>query len=144
MPIRELSDGLWVIDHEFSMTGGIQMGLRTSIVRLSEGGLWIHSPGPLSEGERADIRALGPVSAIVAPNLFHYFSLLDATRAFPEAQLFVAAGLAEKLGTLPECQELGSEAPALWAGQIEQIVVDGAPRLGEVLFLINDDPPRSR
>ena len=49
----------------------------------------------------AAIRALGPVAAIVAPNLYHHLHLRDAIAAFPDARVFVPEGLAEKIGAIP-------------------------------------------
>ena len=37
--VRALDKDLWVIDHPFRMPGGIELGARTTLVRLSDGGL---------------------------------------------------------------------------------------------------------
>lgn len=126
--------GVWVIDHEFRMAGAIDLGLRTSIVRLSGGGLWIHSPGPLDAAQQAAIRALGPVEALVAPNLFHHLYLLPAAQAFPAARIYVAPGLGDKVPGLPAHQELGEKPPAEWQGDFDQVRVGGMPLVNEVLF----------
>ena len=39
---------------------------RMTVIRLPDGGLWLHSPTPLDDGLRAAIDALGPVAHIVA------------------------------------------------------------------------------
>lgn len=133
--LREVCDGVWVIDHAFSMPGGIQLGLRTSIIRLPDGGLWLHSPGPMSADDHEAVRALGRVRALVFPNLFHHFYLLDALAAFPEAKLYTAPGLAEKLGEFPNAIELAVAPPPEWGGAFQMRAAEGMPRLGEVLFL---------
>lgn len=132
--IRDVAEGLWVVEHPFGM-GPIQIGTRTSIVRLEDGGLVLHSPGPLSGALSAQIEALGPVRALIAPNKFHHLFLEENLRAFPEARVYLAPGLAEKRKGLPAGDTLGDEAPELWARELDQVWVQGAPMIEEVVFL---------
>ena len=58
--LRSLGDSLWVLDHDFKMMG-IPIGTRTTVIRLSEGGLFLHAPGPLCSEMIDAINGLGPV-----------------------------------------------------------------------------------
>lgn len=131
--LRQLDPNLWVLDKPFKMFG-VDMGGRMTVVRLADGGLWLHSPVKLDPEDRAALDRLGPVRHIVAPNQMHHLYVAPVKSVYPEAQVYLAPGLAEKVPSLPAGQVLGSEAPAAWAGQIQQLVVGGAPKLNEVVF----------
>ena len=132
--IRELHPDLVAIDHPLRLPGGVELGTRSCLVRLSGGGVLIHTPGPLSDEVRRVIDARGPVRAIVAPNLLHHFYLAESVAAWPDARVFAAPGLRAKLGTVRIDEELSDTAPALWAGDLEQVLTQGAPGLSEVVF----------
>jgi hypothetical protein len=104
-------------------------------VRLTGGGVLVHTPGPLGDEVRRAIDSLGPVRALVAPNLLHHMFLRDSIAAYPQARVFAAPGLREKLGDVRIDEVLSDEAPDLWAGDLDQIAVTGAPSLNEVVFL---------
>jgi len=133
--IRELHRDLVAIDHPFAMPGGVALGIRTSLVRLSGGGVAVHSPGPLSEPVRRAIESLGPVRALIAPNLLHHLFLAESIAAFPQARVFGAPRLREKLVTVRIDEVLGDAPPALWSADLDQLVTHGAPSLNEVVFL---------
>jgi len=132
--LRQLDRDLFTIDQPLRV-GGLDLGARTCVVRLADGGLVIHAPGPQTAALRAEIEALGPVRALIAPNLLHHLYLADSVRAFPHARVFAAPGLREKLGTVRVDEVLGEKAPALWANELDQLLVQGAPGMGEVVFL---------
>jgi uncharacterized protein DUF4336 len=132
--IRELHPDLVAIDHPLRLPGGVDLGTRSCLVRLSGGGVLIHTPGPLSDEVRRVIEARGPVRAIVAPNLLHHFYLAESIAAWPEARVFAAPGLRAKLETVRVDEELSDAVPALWAGDLEQVSTQGAPGLSETVF----------
>jgi hypothetical protein len=131
--LRALDRNLWVADAPLGV-GGLALGTRTTLVRLADGGLLAHSPCPLGGALRAEVEKLGPVRAIVAPNLLHHMFVSDWAAAFPAARLFGAPGVAAKQPRL-RFEELGEAPPPLWAGELDQHLVRGAPRMGEVAFL---------
>jgi hypothetical protein len=131
--LRELDEGLWVIDHDFAMPGGIQIGTRTTLIRLSDGGLFAHALGPIDDGDQAEISKIGSVTALVAPNLFHNASVKDWIARYEGATCYAPAEFKSKIEDL-EYTTLTNEAPAAWSGDLEQIAVEGAPALDEVVF----------
>jgi hypothetical protein len=135
----ERGPDLYSIDHPLRL-GGVDFGTRTTLVRLSSGGLFVHSPGPLGGGVKERIESLGPVRALVAPNCFHHLYVEENVRAWPDAELFLAPGLAEKKPALPAGRTLGSTPPALWKDDLDQVAVRGMPKVGEVVFF----HPKSR
>ena len=132
--LRALDRDLWAIEQPLRVRG-LELGARTCVVRLADGGVVVHAPGPDTAALKSEIEALGPVRALIAPNLLHHLFLADAARAFPQARVFAAPGLRAKLPALRVDEALGDAAPSLWAGELDQCVVEGAPALGEVVFL---------
>lgn len=136
--VRSLDTNLWVIDHPFKMPGGIALGARSTIVRLTDGGLWLHSPGPLSTEARRWLDENGPVRAIVAPNLLHHLYLAEAVAAFPGARVYGPEGMADKVGAkLPDGVVVRMLTPEglPWAGALEGLLVGGCPAMNEWVFL---------
>ena len=132
--LRRIDRDLWAIDQPLRV-GGLELGARTCVVRLGDGGLIVHAPGPLTAALHTDIAALGPVRALVAPNLLHHMYLAECARAFPQARVFGAPGLREKLGSTRVDEVLGERPPPLWASDLDQLLVQGTPGLNEVVFL---------
>jgi hypothetical protein len=131
--IMQLDEDLWIIDHDFSMLG-IPIGTRTTLLRLGDGGLFMHSPGPLTPELVDEINALGPLRCIVAPNEFHHLYVSENAEAWPEARVFLAKELPRKRSDLDYEEELADRAPALWQADLEQVWIQGAPSVNEVVF----------
>jgi hypothetical protein len=132
--LRQLDRDLFAIEQPLRV-GGLDLGVRTCVVRLREGGTLVHAPGPSTASLRGEIEALGPVRALLAPNLLHHMYLADCARAFPRATVFGAPGLREKLGSPRIDEVLGEKPPPLWATDLDQLLVRGTPGLNEVVFL---------
>lgn len=126
VPLRELASDLWVAETPFRYF--VEMGRRMTVVRLADGGLWLHSPLPPS----AELAALGEIRCAVAASKLHgHLSLGD----YPGAALFAPPGLAGKRRDLHFSGALGGEAEIRWAGDLDQAVFRGSARLEEVVFL---------
>jgi len=123
-----LADGVWTLaaDHAFI---GLPFGVRMTVLRADDGGLWLHSPVPLTEERRAAVAALGPVAGVVAPNLFHHLYAGDWAAAFPEARLWVAAGLKKKRPDLTGAEEIGPGTA--WPAGLVPAALDGQPTMNE-------------
>jgi hypothetical protein len=132
--LAELASNLWVYDQSQRFYG-IEVGTRMTVVRLADGGLWLHSPVRPTPELRAATDALGPVRWLVAPNRWHHLYVGDWQAAYPAAQIYGAPRLAKKRPDLTMAGVLDDTAPAGWAGQIDQIARQGAPVMSEVVFL---------
>ena len=91
---------------------------RMTLIRLRDGRVIVHSPGPLDEDLKRAIAAVGPVGWIVAPGTFHHLHAGDAARAYPEAQVLICPGVERKQPDLAYDALLGADPPADWAGEI--------------------------
>lgn len=133
--LRQIDDDLWVIDHPDFKVPGVTIGARTTLVRLRDGGLLMHSPGPLSVSLAKQIDEIGPVRFIVAPNTFHHLFVVDNAKAWQDAEIHLAPGLASRRKDLSFTAELGDTPPPAWSAELDQCIVGGAPRISEVVFL---------
>jgi hypothetical protein len=131
--LQQVGEELWVADHDFKMMG-IALGMRTTVIRLGDGGLFLHAPGPLSPELTDAINALGPVRCLVAPNDFHHLFVEENQRTWPDASVHVSAGLPAKRPDLASATVLGDTPAGLWEGEIEQVWMRGAPKVNEVVF----------
>src|SRR5262245_1568336 len=75
---------------------GMELGVRMTVIRLQDGGLFLHSPVRLDPELKKEMDSLGPVRCLVGPNLFHHLSLRPWREDYPEARLFGVSGLPEK------------------------------------------------
>jgi len=132
--LRNVAKDLWVIDHPLRVAG-LHLGTRTTVVRLTNGGLWMHSPGPLQPELTAQLIALGPVQALVAPNATHHLYLTQNVEAFPQAAVYVSPALPAKIKGAFAYNTLSDGPPTLWRDDFVQHLVGGMPKLQEVVFL---------
>ncbi|WAM25700.1 DUF4336 domain-containing protein [Myxococcus sp. NMCA1] len=125
---RQVADDVHVLAVEFRI-GGMDLGGRMTAVRLPDGGLWLHSPVRFSPEARAAVDALGPVRFLVAPNLMHHLYVRDWAAAYPDAKVAAPAALRRKRPDLRIDLELGDTAEASWAGVLDQVLVQGMPKV---------------
>ena len=131
--LRQHADDLYTVDRPLRFWG-LEVGARMTIIRLRDGGLFLHSPVALAAGLREALTALGPPRFAVAPNRLHHLFIGQYRQAFPDVQLFAAPGLTEKRRDVVFDAVLGDDPPAGWADEIEQAFVAGYPMLNEVAF----------
>ncbi len=112
---------------------GVETGTRMTIVRLSDGGLFVHSPVALEGDTRARIDALGEVRAVVAPSVFHHLQVGPWMAAYPKALYFACPGLEWKRPDLAFTGVLGDQPHPWWSRDIEQVYFS-ARRENEVVF----------
>jgi hypothetical protein len=105
-----------------------------TVVRLSGGDLWLHSPVSLDPELRRQLDARGRVRFAVAPNRVHHLYAGEVERVYPDARLWLAPGLERKRPDLAFAGILGDEAPTGWRGQIDQVFFRGRPFENEVVF----------
>ncbi len=130
--MRELAEDLWVEDRRFRIAG-LEVGTRMTVVRLEDGGLFLHSPVALDAELRAELSAIGPIRHVVAPNLHHHVHLGDY-RELPQVRLYASPDLPAKRKDLRFDAELTDQPPDAWRGQIDQHCFQGAPFMKEVAF----------
>jgi len=132
--LRALDRDIWVADRPLKLTVG-DIGARMTVIRLADGGLFLHSPVRLDAATKRALDELGPVRVVVAPSKVHHLFASEYARAYPDARLHGAPGLAEKRRELRVDAVLGDEPAPEWRDRIEQHLFRGAPVLNEVAFV---------
>ncbi|MDZ3832321.1 MAG: DUF4336 domain-containing protein [Sphingopyxis sp.] len=113
--------------------GPIRVDTRMTIVRLSDGSLWVHSPIEPTNELVAAIRKVGTVSHVVAPNLSHSRYFRSFLHAFPEAMGHIARGLDRKHPELSGYNTLPLDG-APWSDTLESQFIDGLATLNETAW----------
>jgi len=131
--LTRLDENLWVASRPLKLVVG-DIGCRMTVIRLPGGEVFLHSPVPLDEPTRTELDAIGRVRWIVGPSKVHHFHLPDYARAYPEAAVLGAPGLAEKKTDLRFHHVLDDATALPFDGTIERHVFQGAPMMNEVVF----------
>lgn len=130
--LTAVADGIWcAASHQKFLA--FHIGTRMTVVRLSGGGLLLHSPVPITPALRAAVDALGTVRHIVCPNLFHHLYAGEAVTAWPQALLHGPEKLQHKRKDLKFGATLTETLHADWAADFELLTIEGS-LLGETVF----------
>jgi hypothetical protein len=132
--LQQLHANLWVSRVPY-WAMGMPLGRQLVVVRLPGGGLWVHSPVPMTPELRAELASLGEVRHVVGPNLWHDECLREFQAEHPAALFHAAPGLAALKRDVRFGAELTDTPHPDWAGVLEQHLVRGMPRMNEVVFL---------
>lgn len=135
--LQPIGEGLWCAV-ERSRAYGVELGSRMTVVRVSEGALFVHAPIGLSHRLRAAVDALGEVRFVCAPNLRTCDGLPEWGKAYPAAERYAAPGALEQQRALRPLTELSGEPVAAWQGALEPLLFDGIPTVNEVVFFHRD------
>jgi len=125
---KPIAADIWVVDGGWISFYGIPFPTRMTVIRLGDGGLWVHSPVADHQGLADAVAALGPVRHLVAPNWIHYAWLPEWQSRFPDAVTWGSPGVVERAASrkvsLRLDHELTDDAPADWSRQIDQRLAD--------------------
>ncbi len=130
--LEPLTDGVWVATRRARFFG-VECGTRMTVVKLSDGGLFVHSPVPLDGDTRRAVDELGEVRAVVAPSVFHHLSVGAWMEAYPGAYHAACPGLEWKRPDLAFAGVLGDQEHPIWARDLAQVYFS-ARRENEVVF----------
>ena len=131
--IQPIGDGIWSVPAPLTFFG-LRLNTRMTVCRLTDGGLVLISPVGLDDGLKAAIDALGPVRALVSPNLLHHLYMGEWMDAYPDAQSFAPPGLDAKRPELACTHELGAAFDDTFGDELTRFPISGMPRLNESIF----------
>ena len=134
MMLHELAPSLWTRSVPHRMRDlGLQIGARMNVVRLAGGELVVIAPLPPDDDLVAEVRSLGTVRDLVAPNLHHHLYVGEWQKRFPDSRLHVPRHLGTKRPDLAPSAVLGEHS---WDPELRHIEVLGCERyLGENVFV---------
>lgn len=98
--LREIEQDIWVADKPLRYLG-LSIGTRMTVIRLANQDLVVISPIPVNADMAEQLRGLGSVAHIIAPNLYHYLFAAECKARYPSATFWAAPGLKEKKTDLP-------------------------------------------
>ena len=131
--MKQLHSDLWITDSPLRFLG-LEVGARMTVVRLPGGKLLLHSPIAATADLVRDVKALGPVEYLVAPNRLHHLFVEEWQRACPDASIYVAPGLDTKRADLAITGVLTDEPEPGWKDSVDQVLLGGFPFANEVVF----------
>ncbi len=128
--LKPIAVDVWIVDGPEIRMGYFGMKVpfstRMTIVRFPDGAIWIHSPIAFDESLANEVKKLGRIAFIVAPNTLHYWYAPDWKGRFPDTKFFYAPGLEVKAKrALPDGERLSGTPPSDWADVLDQICVEG-------------------
>lgn len=137
---KAFGEGVWIVDGpEIRMDYGpitLPFPTRMSIVRLADGGLWLHSPIAPDAGLFDTVEQLGKVRHLVAPNSIHYWYMADWIARYPDAVTYAVPGLAETAKRPFRIDNtLEMDARFDWQDEIDWLLVPGT-MVSEAVFFV--------
>jgi hypothetical protein len=127
-----VADRIWTFERPVWFSG-VRQRVNTTVVRLDDGGLLLHSPAPVPDAIAAQLQKLGPVRWLVVPNCFHHLGTPAAAAQFTEARVVgpdSATKRNKELKLHADIAELSGQVP-----ELETLPLEGVPFLDEtVLF----------
>jgi hypothetical protein len=130
--LTRFADEVWVEARDARFMG-LETGTRMTVVRLEDGGLFVHSAVALDDGLRREVDALGEVRAVVAPSVFHHLHVGPWMRAYPKAVFAACPGLEWKRTDLAFTSVMADQPDPAWARDLSQVYFS-ARRENEVVF----------
>jgi hypothetical protein len=134
--LHEFGPDIWTVEGGLVRDTGMWFTTRMTVVKLSDGSVWLDSPVPVPFTTLNNIVELGPVRYLIAATPRHAWRLASWHTLFPNAQLWSSriTPMTLKKATLPLSGILGDQIPQGWADDIDQLVFRGNPLLDEVVF----------
>jgi hypothetical protein len=93
--LTPFTDDVWLESEPVSILG-MKLTATMTVVRLTDGGLLLHSPVPMTEKRLDALATLGRVTHLYAPNTFHHVWMGDWAREFPGACVHAPSALRKK------------------------------------------------
>jgi len=132
-PLTQFAEGLWTASIPIRFAGAWFPHVMT-VLRLNDKSLLLHSPCELSDDIRADLRALGTVEQVVAPNWFHDLYLTEYRRAFPNATFWAPPLLQKLRRTRLINRSLDETVATPWVNLMPHLTLHGPFTFDESIF----------
>ena len=137
--LKPVAPDLWIVDSGPLQAVGVPIPVRMTVVRLSSGDLWLHSPTRYDEGLRHSLEQVGPVRHLVAPNMAHWSYLKEWQARCAGAVTWAAPGLRQRRQVRKSDvvlqHDLSPHPPPEWSRDLDQVIVEGGFGVSEVAFL---------
>jgi hypothetical protein len=132
--MEALANEIWVFEGGSVPFLGLPFSTRMTIIRLSNGDLWVHSPIQLSDSIQQQVSSLGCVKYLIAPNHLHHLFLLEWIERFPDAAVYGPHEVIKKRQDITFDASLNDKQDWPWGADIEQEMFTGSPLMEECVF----------
>lgn len=129
--LKPVARDVWIVDGPIIHFGmpwpKMPFPTRMTVIRLADGGLWLHSPTKPTAALMGQIDATGSVRHLIGPNRIHYWWIPDWRKAYPRAETWLAPRIREQAdGRIDfETQELAGPSDYPWDDEIATLPVAG-------------------
>lgn len=138
--LQQVDRDLWVAEQPLTFMG-LPVGTRMTVIRLEDNSLLLISPIHLTPEIRQQLKKIGTVKYLIAPNLFHYLYLAQCQQIYTQSQVLAPPGLATKQPNLKidktftqDDIEFGSQLEyTLFAG-FQILIVSQIKTANEIVF----------
>jgi hypothetical protein len=124
---------IWTLDRPVWFSG-IRQRVRTTVVRLEDGSLLLHSPAPPTDTLAEQLRSLGSVRWLVVPNCWHHLGTPAAAACFPEAQVVAPASALKRNQALKVHRDIRDARFGEHVPELETLPLQGLPFLDETVL----------
>ena len=88
--LQAFATNVWIVDGPDVRDMGVLFTTRMTVVKLTDGSMWVDSPVPVPFDTLKSISELGPIRYLVAATPRHVWRLVEWHTLFPDAQLWTS------------------------------------------------------
>lgn len=126
VPVQQ-AENIWTVEGPeiaYRLAGmALPCPTRMTVIRLADGTLWLHSPVSYTAALDHALAQFGAVSALIAPNSFHYAHIAAWAAHHPMATIYAPAELATKIA-VPLSRSFETDSAPAWPVDIDQIWIE--------------------
>ena len=138
--LQAIGDQIWIEEYPCKFFG-VVLGRRMTVIRLTDGSLFLHSPGEMTDDRKQCLESLGRVGYIVAPARFHDLFLDGAIESFPSSELHAIRPVFSRFSSRPKTFLLSGQAVS-WGAEIDHHDFQAGPFHGETVFFHRESHSR--
>ncbi|PIE85140.1 hypothetical protein CSA08_03545 [Candidatus Gracilibacteria bacterium] len=129
-----IDKNLWIFNGETLNFYSFPFTTRMTIVMLSNGDLWVHSPIRLTPDLKSQVDSLGKVKYLISPNPLHHLFLKEWQKAYPDSLMYGTKQVIKKRDDLCFDGTLDEMSNTPWEEDINQLLFTGSFAMQECIF----------
>jgi hypothetical protein len=132
---KPVAANIGVVDgpFEYLTVAGLRLPLpfttRMTVVHLSNGDLFLHSPTKFDRKLADELERLGTVRHLISPNQFHHAHIGEWSKAFPDALAWASPGVRARSrarhAEIRFARDLDLDPPDEWRNELDQMLFPG-------------------
>ncbi|TIW39414.1 MAG: DUF4336 domain-containing protein, partial [Mesorhizobium sp.] len=132
---KSIGPSIGIVDgpFEYVIIAGVRLPLphptRMTVVQLSNGDLFLHSPTKFDTKLATELERLGKVRHLISPNQFHYAHIGEWAEAFPQALTWASPGVRKRAKArhirVRFDRDLSQTPPEEWRTDMDQMLFPG-------------------